>query len=239
VASALPEVLRWAALSAAACAEWPPTTPALQLADVQVESGGDPTARSPAGAEGLEQLMPATAAGLGVRDAYDPGENLRGGAHYLSDCYRQFRDWAWALMAYNAGPGNAEAVRAAHGTDWASAAARDWGWAPGQQAGVVAYVDEVLALEPVYAAALRSPPVPAPAPRKAPPLPMLEEGDSGAAVRVLQALLARGTATPITVDGVFGPVTAGAVTAAKRRLGLPATNSVVGPRLWGALAQTL
>lgn len=159
--SALPSVMRWAAEVRAACEEWPPYAPAMQLAQVQFESGGDPEATSGVGARGLVQLMPATAAGLGVRNIDDPGENLRGGAHLMSDNYRELHDWPLALFAYNAGVGNVEQVTAKLGTrDWNEIAARceDWGWEAGQAAGVVAYVNGILSMTPVYEAALKATP---------------------------------------------------------------------------------
>lgn len=77
---------------------------ALIVALVIVESGGDPNARSPKGALGLGQLMPGTARQYGVRDAFDPAENLRGSATYLSDLINMFRgDLVLALAAYNSG----------------------------------------------------------------------------------------------------------------------------------------
>jgi soluble lytic murein transglycosylase-like protein len=79
---------------------------ALIAALVIVESGGNPLARSPAGALGLGQLMPATARRYGVRDPFDPAENLRGAAIYLSDLINMFRgDLVLALAAYNSGAG--------------------------------------------------------------------------------------------------------------------------------------
>jgi soluble lytic murein transglycosylase-like protein len=77
---------------------------ALIAAVVMVESGGNRYAKSPAGALGLGQLMPATARRYGVRDAFNPAENLRGSAAYLSDLMKMFRgDLVLALAAYNSG----------------------------------------------------------------------------------------------------------------------------------------
>lgn len=76
----------------------------LFLRLVQQESGWNPSARSHKGARGLAQLMPGTAAKLGV-DANDPVQNLEGGARYLRMMYNTFGSWRLALAAYNAGPG--------------------------------------------------------------------------------------------------------------------------------------
>ncbi len=75
----------------------------LFLRLVQQESGWNPAARSHKGALGLAQLMPATAARLGVNPG-DPRENLEGGARYLRAQYDRFGSWRLALAAYNAGP---------------------------------------------------------------------------------------------------------------------------------------
>ena len=75
----------------------------LFLRLVRAELGFRPTAKSSKGALGLAQLMPQTARGLGV-NPHDPGQNLDGGARYLSQQYRRFGDWRLALAAYNAGP---------------------------------------------------------------------------------------------------------------------------------------
>jgi soluble lytic murein transglycosylase-like protein len=78
--------------------------PALLLAVIAAESGFRAKAVSPKGAQGLMQLMPATARRLGVRDPFDPEQNVRAGARYLRDLLRLFDDdLRLALAAYNAG----------------------------------------------------------------------------------------------------------------------------------------
>ncbi len=76
----------------------------LLAAVVWTESAFRPDARSPAGAIGLGQLMPGTAADLGV-DPYDPIQNLDGAANYLRQQIDRFGSDELALAAYNAGPG--------------------------------------------------------------------------------------------------------------------------------------
>lgn len=80
----------------------------LFLRLVQQESGWNPRARSAAGAQGLAQLMPATAKGLGVTDPFNPRQSLEGGARYLSEQFKRFGKWDLALSAYNSGPGGSE-----------------------------------------------------------------------------------------------------------------------------------
>jgi soluble lytic murein transglycosylase-like protein len=80
---------------------------------VKAESNGNSRAVSRAGAQGLMQLMPKTAANLGVHDSFEPGENVRGGSTYLDALLTRYHDnLALALAAYNAGP---EAVDKYHG----------------------------------------------------------------------------------------------------------------------------
>jgi hypothetical protein len=72
---------------------------------VKTESGGNARAVSSAGARGLMQLMPGTAADLGVQDSFSPNQNVRGGAAYLDALLVRYHDkLALALAAYNAGP---------------------------------------------------------------------------------------------------------------------------------------
>ncbi|HXE08847.1 MAG TPA: lytic transglycosylase domain-containing protein [Acidobacteriaceae bacterium] len=80
---------------------------------VHAESGGNPRAVSRAGARGLMQLMPATAANLGVQNSFAPDQNVAGGTQYLDQLLTRYHDnLALALAAYNAGP---EAVDRYHG----------------------------------------------------------------------------------------------------------------------------
>ena len=107
-ASALPAGTPYAAEITAAATKHG-VDPALLAGLVKQESNFNPNAGSPAGAQGLTQLMPATAASLGVTDVHDPAQALDGGAKYLRQQLDRFDgDVARALAAYNAGPGAVE-----------------------------------------------------------------------------------------------------------------------------------
>jgi Transglycosylase SLT domain/D-alanyl-D-alanine carboxypeptidase len=78
---------------------------ALLAAQLYVESGFDPLARSPAGAEGIAQFMPGTAAALGLTDPFDAPAAIDAQAHLMRDLLRRFASVPLALAAYNAGSG--------------------------------------------------------------------------------------------------------------------------------------
>ena len=122
--------------------------PAILHGLIQQESGFNPNAGSPAGAQGLTQLMPGTAAGLGVTNPFDPAQSIDGGARYLRRQLDAFGgDVVKALAAYNAGP---------------TAVSRYGGVPP--YAETQAYVQKVLANANAYRNAAGAAPAPTPTP---------------------------------------------------------------------------
>jgi hypothetical protein len=82
--------------------------PALMAGQLMAESGFDPNAGSPAGAQGIAQFMPSTAAAYGLTDPFDPVAAIDAQGHLMSDLLRQFGSPELALAAYNAGPAPVE-----------------------------------------------------------------------------------------------------------------------------------
>jgi hypothetical protein len=78
-------------------------SPLLVDSVIQVESNYNPYAISPKGAQGLMQLMPATARRFGVKNSFDPQQNVEGGVRYLKFLQETFQDDRLAVAAYNAG----------------------------------------------------------------------------------------------------------------------------------------
>jgi hypothetical protein len=94
---------RYAPILARAAQRWN-VSATLLAAQLYAESNFNPFAVSPAGAQGIAQLMPGTAASLGVDDAFDPEQAIDAQAHLMRDLLRRFASVPLALAAYNAGP---------------------------------------------------------------------------------------------------------------------------------------
>ncbi len=92
--------------------------PDLFVRQIAQESGFNPSASSPAGAQGIAQFEPMTAAALGV-NPWDPAQALSGAAYLMSQYVKQYNgDYAMALAAYNAGPGTVQRVVQVGGINW-------------------------------------------------------------------------------------------------------------------------
>ena len=104
--SAVPSFVpaRFAPMIRSAASRWS-VSAALLAAQIEAESGFNPTAVSPAGARGIAQFMPATARAYGLRDPFDPAQSINAQARLMRDLLRRFASVPLALAAYNAGPG--------------------------------------------------------------------------------------------------------------------------------------
>lgn len=106
--------------------------PNLFTRQINQESGFNPGAVSPAGAEGIAQFMPATAAAMGV-NPWDPTSALYGAANLMSQLNNQFGNYAMALAAYNAGPGAVQYAINNGGSNW-------YAWLPAETQNYVSVI---------------------------------------------------------------------------------------------------
>ncbi len=93
--------------------------PTYFVRQINLESGFNPNAVSPGGAEGIAQFEPSTAAGLGI-DPFNPTQALQAAAQMMARYYHQYGDYAKALAAYNAGPANLQNAENSCGANWLS-----------------------------------------------------------------------------------------------------------------------
>jgi hypothetical protein len=94
-------------------------SPTYFVRQINLESGFNPNAVSPSGAEGIAQFEPSTAAGLGV-NPFNPTQALQAAAQMMARYSHQYGDYAKALAAYNAGPATLQNAENACGTNWLS-----------------------------------------------------------------------------------------------------------------------
>lgn len=90
----------------------------LLAAQLQQESAFNPNAVSSAGAQGIAQFMPATAAQYGLSNPFDPTASIYAEAHLMSDLYAQYGSWLIALGAYNWGSGSVSNAISEYGDNW-------------------------------------------------------------------------------------------------------------------------
>ncbi len=93
--------------------------PTYFVRQINLESGFNPNAVSPGGAEGIAQFEPSTAAGLGI-DPFDPIQALQAAAQMMARYYHKYGDYAKALAAYNAGPATLQNAENSCGANWLS-----------------------------------------------------------------------------------------------------------------------
>lgn len=122
--------------------------PSLVMAIAQRESSLNPNAVSPAGAQGIMQLEPATARALGVTNPFDPAQNIDAGTRYLAQLVNRFSgDLVKAVAAYDWGPTSVQTAVNTFGPNWLSAAPSE----------TQAYVEAILGVTPSQAATSAAP----------------------------------------------------------------------------------